>query len=243
MNTSSPQSSKRVSVLQGSVIDITKSSSTKDSLKLFDSGGLSSVPMFTGRKVLDDKQLFYDLKKLFPLHFPSEFNRSNFIHQLIDLKNKDLEVLDFFGDTAIQCASRKGQAKVVALLLKSGADIESTDIEGNTSLVISSFANYIEVVEVLIENHADLDSINYDGNTALQCAAMKGHENIVALLIKKGADIEIVDKYGRVALDFANKYKREKCVEMLEEAHDNLQKDENLNEEKKSAPPVCCIVN
>jgi ankyrin repeat protein len=86
------------------------------------------------------------------------------------LKNNiNINATNSEGDTALNCACKRGHIKIVELLFASTHDIniESIDYDGNTPLICASINNYHEIVEFLLNMGADREAVGDDGKTAL----------------------------------------------------------------------------
>ena len=105
--------------------------------------------------------------------------------------------------TALEVASRKGQAKVVQLLLTKGTCL-------GHALQEASSRNREKVVLLLLEGGAAINAHGLDG-TAHEGASLNGHRKVVRLLLQKGAHI------GR-ALQMATDAGHDKVAQILLEA-------------------------
>jgi ankyrin repeat protein len=99
------------------------------------------------------------------------------------------------GETALMYASLIGHARIVKLLLRSGARLDLATIDsGFNALMIASSRGHADVVEILLEhvkkNRLDiaLDMIDVAGNTALDHAAnaTPPEEEIAQMLVVAG---------------------------------------------------------
>ena len=63
----------------------------------------------------------------------------------------DINLKDTYGFTALEWASRQGQAEVAKLLIDKGADVNAKDYKGNTSLMQVSLNGHMEIVNLLID--------------------------------------------------------------------------------------------
>ena len=84
--------------------------------------------------------------------------------------------------TGLQIAASFGLAKIVRLLLSSGADVNVKDRDGWTALHWAAQNGHSAVVQLLLEKGADINAKDQDGRTALYWAAQNGHEAVVRLL-------------------------------------------------------------
>jgi len=98
-----------------------------------------------------------------------------------------IDAHDTDGSTPLHCASWKGHAEMVTLLLDAGADIQAKNQNthwGDTPLHAAAHGNQRAVAQILIERGAQLDAINAKGNTPLQ-ETDAHNATAVANLLKK----------------------------------------------------------
>lgn len=100
------------------------------------------------------------------------------------------------GSSALLLACFKGQAKIAALLLESGAEVGHLEWSTQTdSMHWSVDANHADCVALLLDKGADIERkwpVNYGSlpmkMSALHVACWKGRPEIVKLLLERGAD-------------------------------------------------------
>ncbi len=85
-------------------------------------------------------------------------------------------------------------AKIIKLLIKSGANPNSLSDNGNTALDGSIFRSSIPRVKALLENGADPNLCNSSGYTHLIEASRRGNLEIVKMLLEHGADPTVSHK-------------------------------------------------
>ncbi|WP_254019422.1 ankyrin repeat domain-containing protein [Mesorhizobium escarrei] len=90
--------------------------------------------------------------------------------------------------SALAAAARGGHARVVELLLKSGADIEGGN--GVSPLAAAAWNGQDEIVRLLIERGADIEGDTGGPGTALFQASDEGHLSTVRLLLDLGAAVD-----------------------------------------------------
>ena len=102
----------------------------------------------------------------------------------------DINVTNWYGMTALMCASRYGHSAVVTSLIANQADINVTNNKGWSALMWASYWREVKCVKVLIQNQANLlvkstkdhwSGIK-KGSSALDIAKQKYHTEIVKLL-------------------------------------------------------------
>jgi ankyrin repeat protein len=74
------------------------------------------------------------------------------------------------GDAALACASIKGDAGIVQVLLEGGADTEVKDMIGHTALLKATCAGHAKTVQVLLDAGADKNITNDNDETLLEIA-------------------------------------------------------------------------
>jgi len=122
------------------------------------------------------------------LDFPSVAGGMNEFHSQTDDKQRN----------AFQLAIEKGQASVVAKMLKLGVNINAADADGITPLVHAIEQGNVPLVKTLVAHGADLNRAQSNRGTPLFIACQtteisdeKVRAQIVDLLIRNGADPEI----------------------------------------------------
>ena len=108
-----------------------------------------------------------------------------------------VEAEDYYGDTPLIYASKKGEGniEIVKLLLNAGAEVEAKDSLGRAPLILASKQGHVELVKLLLKSGAEVEVKNRWGDTPLIRAALNGHNEVVQLLLKAGANI-----HGRIDL-------------------------------------------
>src|SRR5204862_350593 len=96
----------------------------------------------------------------------------------------DINVMDYYGRTALSSAAKKGHVAVVKLLLEAKADVNVKDNNGRTPLSGAAEKWHVAVVKLLLETKADINVKDKWGRTALSRAADKRRVVVVKLLLK-----------------------------------------------------------
>ncbi len=117
------------------------------------------------------------------------------------------------GDSILAIASQSGDARVVGLLLDSGADPNFGSI--SWPLDIAAGCGHLEIVELLLDSEAEVDAIDEDGGTALESAACAGHHKVVTLLLEAGANPKRKGHSGKPAIIYAAERGHEEIVAEL----------------------------
>ncbi len=112
--------------------------------------------------------------------------------------------------------ARKGDAAVLAALLKAGQVVDARDAKGNTLLMLASYHGRAEVVKLLLKSGATVDLRNEKGQTPLGGVAFKGYVEIATLLLDAGAD-PLADQGGQTPVDYATMFGRQEILVLLRE--------------------------
>lgn len=131
------------------------------------------------------------------------------------LSGVDPNFEDAQGFTPLQAAAKKGDEKIVKLLLGKKADINQADAKGRTPLYYAAQNGYTSMVKLLINKGANISSSDEHELTPLHMAAINGNSSIAEVLIKKGANVNALDQDGNSALHFAAQNGHLKLVTLL----------------------------
>jgi len=93
---------------------------------------------------------------------------------------------DLRGDTVLAIAARKGNLRIVQLLLDAGATIDSPD-DTSFPLTLAAAGGHQKIVEVLINGGAEINKADRVGQTAFGAAAANGHFDLAKYLLARGA--------------------------------------------------------
>jgi ankyrin repeat protein len=119
------------------------------------------------------------------------------------------------GATPFLLAAAAGDARLMRLLLASGADPLLTTEERTTALMVAAGLGKVEdlteqeeesaleAAKLALELGVDVNAANRDGRTALHGAASLGANTIIQFLVEKGAELDPKDKYGVTPLIIA----------------------------------------
>lgn len=105
--------------------------------------------------------------------------------------------------TPLIAAARLGNlAKVVRVLLDSGAEIEKTNVQKRTPLmaVIDHYQEDHGICQLLLNRGARANSTDHEGNTPLMLASRRNKTKYVRLLLDNFADPNLVNNEGHSAL-------------------------------------------
>lgn len=109
---------------------------------------------------------------------------------------------------SISEALSKGDPKLLAAAIQSGADVNAAPFDdssraGMSPLALACFDGSPEVVKLLLDNKAKLESRSNDGRTPLMFAAGWGDAPKVRMLLEAGARVDGRSNDGWTALMFA----------------------------------------
>jgi ankyrin repeat protein len=105
-------------------------------------------------------------------------------------------------------ASRAGDVKALARMVRAGHPVDARDGWGQTALMRAAHAGHLEAVEWLAAHGADLDHTSKFHLSALMLAVIAGHPRVARKLVAAGADITITGTgapgfHGKTAADLA----------------------------------------
>jgi len=120
-------------------------------------------------------------------------NRSSTVLQMLLLKGAQIG-----GDTnkIFDLAIRRGDPKLVALLLKKGLDPNSQDRNARTLLMKAADSGNAEIVTLLAGQGANINAKNRGGYTALHRAISGKNLNVARILLARGARVNSQSKHG-----------------------------------------------
>jgi ankyrin repeat protein len=120
-------------------------------------------------------------------------------------KEKDIDIIDFDGRTALGHAAAEGQIDIVRFLIDHGANINSQDNFGYTPLHFTCQNQHVEITRLLLGKGALIEIVDKFGNTPLSRAVFssRGRGEVIQLLLAAGADRNKKNNYGVSPLDLA----------------------------------------
>ncbi|KAH0524103.1 hypothetical protein TsFJ059_009013 [Trichoderma semiorbis] len=145
-------------------------------------GGLSSAIRHLG-----DSANSRDSQKKTPLYLAVEFGHKDFVQQLLELPQVEVNVRGYRDLTPLQVACKKGNDGIAEILLEAGADVNAGG-DDTTPLYHAVQEQMESTVKLLTENGANVNFVNPHGLTALHTAAQMGHSAIFEYLLRGGAD-------------------------------------------------------
>ncbi len=125
---------------------------------------------------------------------------------------------DYYGDTPVSLAIKKGNLEMIKLLHSNGADIQYRTKLGENYLHFAAAMNEVDIAEYLIDSGIDINAGKSGGLTPLHIAAITGSTDVASLLIDKGASMEIRSTDGGTPLHFALAARNRELVSLLRKA-------------------------
>ncbi|HSR90054.1 MAG TPA: ankyrin repeat domain-containing protein [Gemmatimonadales bacterium] len=128
-----------------------------------------------------------------------------------------VEKCDRHGRRALQLAARRGQERVVKMLLAAGADPEAPDPNSGDPPLHAAAANgTLSVVRALLKAEAPVDARNpYDCSTALHRAAAAGQRESVEALLAAGSAVNPTDRNGETPLELSEQRGHPRAADLL----------------------------
>ena len=165
---------------------------------------------------------------------------STFIEKLLN-QRADVNHKSKSGETALTCACKNRDDKVIAHLLKKGASVNHAILEtGQTALTIAVHNKApLPVIEMLIKQGASVNIVENNDNTALMYACQNREEEVAKLLLQHEADVKSVSKEtGETALTAAV-YARASAGLIKELLHKGTNPNQNVKNRKQLLTFAC----
>ena len=163
-------------------------------------GDSSGHPMPKVRRTSLDLSHLTDLQSKSAAWFAAAEGGNVEVVQALLSHGVDVNVTDWWGQTALFAAASRGNVEVVQTLLTHGVDVNLTDQRGQTALFAAASVGNVEVVQVLLSHGVDVNVTDELGQTALFAAARVGNAGIVQTLLSHGGDVNVTDYEGQTAL-------------------------------------------
>ncbi|XP_066138713.1 ankyrin-2-like [Euwallacea fornicatus] len=121
-----------------------------------------------------------------PLHVAVINNLSEIADFLLTCDDINVNCQNFYGETALFLAGKRGYLNLVEILIKAGCDVNLPTLEDTTPLHIS--VKYPEIVKKLILNGAEMNATDYSEETVLHEAINQQNLETLCMLLYYGAD-------------------------------------------------------
>ena len=122
---------------------------------------------------------------------------------LIGENDRDINLRDECGKTALHLAVQKGPCELMQVFLNAHADLEIADDGGNTALLLAAGCTSereSEIVKCLLDAGANADARDKRHRTSLHLAARSGTPEIVAILLNHDVEVNDVNIYNETPL-------------------------------------------
>ena len=136
----------------------------------------------------------------------------------VSLAAESADVIGDRGDlgTPLHLAALKGDAAMVALLIKKGAAVNATNDDGASPLFLAAAYGSAEVVELLVAAGADVNARNLRRTTPLIEAVQSRNTEAIRVLLQTGrVDVNLTDMRGDAALHIAINNREEAIARSL----------------------------
>ncbi|KAK9891335.1 hypothetical protein WA026_014578 [Henosepilachna vigintioctopunctata] len=129
---------------------------------------------------------------------------SKYLETIFDELRRSIDLSEASDWTPLHCAARKGNARMVDILLKLGADVNKTTNYGSTPILFACQASCGNCIETILRYKPDLNKKNSLGETPLN-TFIKNYRYLDRYAILKkmldgGADPNTTDRDGNSAL-------------------------------------------
>lgn len=115
----------------------------------------------------------------------------------------------------IHRAAKKGDSRLINLLLRRGANTEAFNHTGCTPLHVAAQLDRVKILQLLLDKGANIEAADQKGMMPLHYAARDGHVKIVQILLEKGASWDAENEEIQTPLHFAAFYGSVKIAQML----------------------------
>lgn len=160
-------------------------------------------------------------KSLSQLMVASYHGNPQFVLDLLEVQEVNVDLQNDDGRHALMCASELGHHEIVQSILKHSQHsqklVNLPDRDGITALMLASKGNYTKTALILLQNGALVDAQDNKGWSALMIASMHGCTSAVSLLIRNGANVNLQSKDRHSSLSAANKHDHDQVVSILVE--------------------------
>ncbi|BDU50051.1 ankyrin repeat domain-containing protein [Haliovirga abyssi] len=130
-------------------------------------------------------------------------------------KIENVEKKNFWGDTPLTYAIKKGNVEIVKLLVEGGANVFYVDKNNKTTFYIAVESNKTDIAKYFIEKGVDVKQEDKSGKFPLIKAVKNKNVELVEAILKKGENANRKNKKLEKPITFAIKNGNEKIVELL----------------------------
>ncbi len=153
-------------------------------------------------------------------------------------QNRNLDVMDRNGRTALMWAAFRGNEPVTSALLKRRVKVDAQDQDGMTALMYAAMEGYHGVVEQLLRQQAQTQVRDKRGRTVLMYASLYNRPRTLQTLIDYGANPNIPDANGMTAQDVASAGNFSQVRTLLQQNQGLMRSSPPTPPLKPSSPPA-----
>ncbi|KAE8453005.1 hypothetical protein EG329_012192 [Mollisiaceae sp. DMI_Dod_QoI] len=138
-----------------------------------------------------------------PLHEAADLPQDTPLEELVApllLQRESLEPQNEVGDSPLHFAVRRGQEKLVKLMIARNIDLNVHNKLGDTPLHIAAAITHESIFRYLVEAGSTVDTKNFLCQTALHVVASIRNPAVMLYLLHVGADINVGDGHSMTAL-------------------------------------------
>ncbi|KAI2628537.1 ankyrin repeat-containing domain protein [Hypoxylon sp. NC1633] len=158
---------------------------------------------------------------------PLRYRRSAQLNEYLDPARQSENEDGWIG--SLHIAARKGNDRMVEILLEQGPDCDEKDSDGRTPLMHAVIKGHEAVTRLLLEHGAAIGLVDHDARSALHWAALYRREELLRMLLERRRfdetdrfDVDAYDDSGWTPLHTAIYQDFEPGVRMLLQAGANL---------------------
>lgn len=177
--------------------------------------GLSDLNPFTPYEEFEDD--YVEVVPDTPPIIQAVINRDQEMAEKLAKADKDIDIEDYNGYTAMDWAIKAGDNEMVKILLENGADPNNESSYIMTPLMTAAAKGRADIIKML---HSAGAEINYQDSessmTALMYAAQGENEETINVLLQLGADPNLMDYSNMTAYMHAIEMGHENSTKLLE---------------------------
>ncbi len=121
-------------------------------------------------------------------------------------RGADIHAQDSKGQNALHYAAKRGNTRIITLLLVAGCNVNGTGAEtsgGTLPIILAIQKGQYAAVETLIDHGADVNGRDKLRRTPLIHAVNESMTSVMRLLISRGAELDCGSVFGKTALSYA----------------------------------------
>mmetsp|Transcript_142793 Transcript_142793/g.259628 ORF Transcript_142793/g.259628 Transcript_142793/m.259628 type:complete len:2277 (-) Transcript_142793:264-7094(-) len=170
----------------------------------------------TSKGLGDCEEALFDAYGDSVLHHAVHGGSEQVVASLIELGRVQVDIPNARNETALQLACRRGEAKLVSILLAAEADPDRRDSNGLTPFLSAVFTSQDEeTLSLLMRAQANVSAQDDRGISALHFAALRGDKSLLTWLVRNGANANLQSEHGTTPLMLAARRGHEESVTLL----------------------------